>query len=738
MTQVHAPYHFVPLSKWVYMPDWAHLVSHDVPFEDGISGVIDYTLTNNTPLCVGDKQEKRPGEPVHVSFAKDPLGRPLIPSSSIKGMIRSVLEIASFGKFNQIDDHHFSSRDISNADTMYAKEIHESRAQAFWIKFDASLQKWVFREAEHTVIFHDDLNRAFGTTIQNVAFKQPAEKKYQQFPLTNEVYFDIGKRKIMGMRGKPVTVECATQLKHGQHKGFVSFSGFRPGKRERTQDRLNFSYLFYNAADKVKSYPDWQPLVNRLFEIHDEKLVDELKKHPNLEYGIPVFGRIGKNDKLLALGFAKMPRKLYKLSTLQVALAQQPLATSDNTFDMAELIFGTLRDNGFGLKSRVQFSDAICKVNTGLSKTQPAILGQPQASFLGGYIEQSGERVANELVNYQSGSKLKGWKRYPKQSGLNIKIPADLASKIDVQSTLEVIKPKATFTGRIVFHNLTKQELGALYWVLNFADGSDKLFHSLGHGKPLGAGAVQFDSLTLSHVVTNNGTTVTLDECQQSFIDEMTQASPTAEWLQSNQIQHLLSFGKDSTRDLTYMPLQSRDDIVTYTSALKGRQKLTLPNWQQLSRQDNQSQSVPASFASGRLSELFSKMESSSDYQLTAKEMELVQASKKAQQLEKLNSLSAVSKAYFELAGKFEEPEVVASKERRQALNSDVESLLQNALSEFLAVEEAQELFLLAKDPLRSGYLDLAKNKKNKDKLASRKALLKQFAAQYGLDHPWN
>ena len=57
MTTVTAPYHFVPLSKWVYMPDWAHIVSHDVPFEDGVSGVIDYHLTNHTPLCVGDTKD---------------------------------------------------------------------------------------------------------------------------------------------------------------------------------------------------------------------------------------------------------------------------------------------------------------------------------------------------------------------------------------------------------------------------------------------------------------------------------------------------------------------------------------------------------------------------------------------------------------------------------------------------------------------------------------------------------
>ncbi|MGD6740198.1 hypothetical protein ACP5PY_29305 [Photobacterium leiognathi subsp. mandapamensis] len=57
--QIHAPYHFVPMSKWVYMPDWAHLVSHDVPFKDGLSGVIDYTLLTKTPLCVGGNNKRK-------------------------------------------------------------------------------------------------------------------------------------------------------------------------------------------------------------------------------------------------------------------------------------------------------------------------------------------------------------------------------------------------------------------------------------------------------------------------------------------------------------------------------------------------------------------------------------------------------------------------------------------------------------------------------------------------------
>jgi CRISPR-associated protein (TIGR03986 family) len=184
MNQVHAPYHFVPLSKWVYMPDWAHQVSHDVPFKDGLSGKIEYTLTNATELIVGDEQQERKGQPTLVKWAVDPHGNLVIPGSSLKGMLRNVLEIATFGKLSNIDDSHFSYRDISNANTQYQRELYDSIAQAYWVKFDETRQCWTKREAKHIELFHDEFSAFSGCNILNIPFKQPAEEKYKQWPLS--------------------------------------------------------------------------------------------------------------------------------------------------------------------------------------------------------------------------------------------------------------------------------------------------------------------------------------------------------------------------------------------------------------------------------------------------------------------------------------------------------------------------------------------------------------------------
>ena len=102
MTQLVVPYDFVSLSKWIYSPDWSYQVSHDIPFEDSVSGRIDLTLKNDTPMCVGGYggvntgKKNKSGE---VRWEHTPDGRCIIPGSSIKGMLRNIVEIACFGKF---------------------------------------------------------------------------------------------------------------------------------------------------------------------------------------------------------------------------------------------------------------------------------------------------------------------------------------------------------------------------------------------------------------------------------------------------------------------------------------------------------------------------------------------------------------------------------------------------------------------------------------------------------------
>ena len=93
------PYNFIPISRWIFEPSWAYNVSHDLPFEDGLSGKINITLKNITHLCIGSSSDGCLKWERHPSS-----GQFVIPGSSLKGLVRNVLSIASFGKFNVFNE----------------------------------------------------------------------------------------------------------------------------------------------------------------------------------------------------------------------------------------------------------------------------------------------------------------------------------------------------------------------------------------------------------------------------------------------------------------------------------------------------------------------------------------------------------------------------------------------------------------------------------------------------------
>ena len=116
---IKAPYNFVPLSEKVFYPDWADMVSHDVPFSDGESGVIEVTLKAETPVFIrntdlsnGDDKESS-SEFCHY-VDRNGQKQYYIPGTSVKGMIRSVLEIMSFGKI-KVDNQEIDKKCRYNA-----------------------------------------------------------------------------------------------------------------------------------------------------------------------------------------------------------------------------------------------------------------------------------------------------------------------------------------------------------------------------------------------------------------------------------------------------------------------------------------------------------------------------------------------------------------------------------------------------------------------------------------------
>ena len=181
---ITAPFNFVPLSDKVFFPDWAEEVSHDVPFKDGESGEIEVTITAKSPIFIRDHEKKE-------EFCQHN-GQYYIPGSSVKGMVRNVLEIMSFSKMSQINDSTYSVRDLSDSNNFYMTEMKKD-----------TFCGWLRKEGKDFIvedcgkpgrIKHEELDKIFEMdfaskfkkgTFGNKADNKTALKKYELIDSSN-------------------------------------------------------------------------------------------------------------------------------------------------------------------------------------------------------------------------------------------------------------------------------------------------------------------------------------------------------------------------------------------------------------------------------------------------------------------------------------------------------------------------------------------------------------------------
>lgn len=120
--KITAPYNFVPLNEKVFYPSWSEQVTQDLPFSDSEDGVIEVKLKNVSPLFTRDGALNE--HSAHI-MGKDEKRHYFIPGTTIKGMLREIVEIMSFGKMQEDKDFQnrlFGYRDVAN---IMGEKIHK-------------------------------------------------------------------------------------------------------------------------------------------------------------------------------------------------------------------------------------------------------------------------------------------------------------------------------------------------------------------------------------------------------------------------------------------------------------------------------------------------------------------------------------------------------------------------------------------------------------------------------------
>lgn len=535
---IRAPFNFIPIPSKVVYPSWGKLISHDIPFSDGLSGRIKIKLTALSSIFVRNGHNRAEGEEQsgnYLSFSRTGAdGGFFIPATSMKGMVRSIVEIISFGKMRIDPTVKYALRDWVNNRDIYPiiDPKEQNKIHCGWLRpvGDGENEEYEIvdcgkpRRVAQTGI---DKHLGYNYFFQNFSEFAPdinkeresggekcdpktAEFKYRMIPSLKSL------RKV-SFSPKPDSDKVVRIDPNGELVGTMVFTGqpnvwknrtFKPVKNpdENLNDRKSrskgkpdgkfFEFVFLDRENK-KSYkvsqeefqqyksiykdsPDWKYLCDTMLETT----------------GIPVFFRPDPDDKnkILDWGLTFLYKLPYKRTPFEAYSHFHP-GESKFRPDMAECIFGYTEvdkgrskdDDGTSLKGRVQFTP-FRALKAEEEREITLVLAGPKPSYFPMYIDQGNGDGKGHVATYKTynDGDLKGWKRYVRRKNTWEKRMNE--KKID--TVLKPLKAGAEFEGYVMFHNLRPEELGALLSAITFHGNADTACHQIGMAKPYGYGQV--------------------------------------------------------------------------------------------------------------------------------------------------------------------------------------------------------------------------------------------------------
>jgi len=140
-SSVTAPYRFVPIEREYVQKPPVSLddIRFDTPLQGGsISAVLNVEWTAKTPVCIGEKNQTGVVMPLQVG------NRYCLSGTSLRGMLRSVLEIATFSHLGKINGHHHHGVRHFAGFGEFAKyhAVVPAALKAGWLRYEPETEQW--------------------------------------------------------------------------------------------------------------------------------------------------------------------------------------------------------------------------------------------------------------------------------------------------------------------------------------------------------------------------------------------------------------------------------------------------------------------------------------------------------------------------------------------------------------------------------------------------------------------
>jgi len=517
----HNPYNFVPAvprddAENTELGDRNPLkigMGHGVYQRDRWSGRIAVTLKTKTPLLIpdifDDESEGHKTYPLRIGAD----GKPYLPPTSIKGMLRSAYEAVTNSRLGVFEEH--SDR---LAYRMEAKEIGLIPAR---VKKNESGKLYLhLMQAVKLPRYPNAL------LCENSNVQDPTRPSRRSIPQHGELVWVKynGKKMATQIQKRDLdSFDCpASDWKEGWV--WIANHNIKGKKNERVFiESDDFDDIPIDKA--LKSM--WQELIQNYKDEHEKELKKREKngvafdtylgEEPNqpafsrhiyepnseiLKEGTLCYVELDENEEVKSLLPVTVSRNLHKTAPISILDQSLKPAAKIDELSPADRVFGWVNQNGKGAyKGNLRIHSVKCLSSESKAiddfggKVLPlAILGQPKPQQARFYVAK--DKVGSPLedkINKQDGYGLKakglrGRKVYPHHN-----LPMDdreysQAERSDQNRSIRAwVNSETEFRFEIDVTNLSDVELGALLWLLSLPENS---YHRLGGGKPYGFGSV--------------------------------------------------------------------------------------------------------------------------------------------------------------------------------------------------------------------------------------------------------
>lgn len=560
-----APYNFVPLPEKVIRRA-GEIPGHDTYSPDLLSGYFDVELETKSPVFVRspitredfERTDSAKGyskeleEPFRERVADrseffhtgDP-NAPVIPGSSLRGMLRSVVEVITYSRVCWVSDRKLVYRAVADRSAIgdwYREQMmgkdRSSDVNRMEFDYPSPSLRGGYLEIVNGRHFIRPAVMREGESFIHVDRKHTKQIIKDGTKTGCYNAFVIPRKRAISERGFRGRKKLALNLALAPEGNVRDVPGV-PGACKASlvvtgsvgnRKHMDCAIWEPDRSARLIPIPDdmWQTFI-------DDQSMTRAIKGREIEVDakanvIPpqnaVFYLVNPNTDPAALvffGSTMMFRLPYRHSPLSLIPDE---IRNPGFIDYADAMFGFAPESASGgndcagknvvgaYSGRVSMTDAV--LSSGQSASDiwitgsdggplvPHILSSPKPTSFQNYLVQT-SAFKEGLHHYDSPegrTTIRGSKRYwhadnPDRKALEAIPSPGPMSKQNTQ--MRPVKAGVRFAFRVYFDNLTDVELGALCWALapgraNEIDGTAKHCHSIGMGKPLGMGAVRLDA----------------------------------------------------------------------------------------------------------------------------------------------------------------------------------------------------------------------------------------------------